>query len=236
MKKPEKTEAPKRETELDQLTAQLHTVLKQETTDVILIGNLLIRSRALLKLEHGDWQLWLAENFDLSYRTAHRYCKAAEYVELTAKVTPVAFFANLSPTVLYALSEGRYSEEAEKALLAGARKGRVDQTRAEEIREKADYNADDDDHDHDDDAADDGSDADDAEKILDGPPPDVPPPAPIAPPPDFALPAFDLAMKTLKKLLTKPVAKFASTVHAGELEEVASFIRAVAQASKEKSP
>ena len=54
-------------------------MLRRETTDVILIGNLLIESRK--HLEHGEWQVWLAENFDLSYRTAVNYCDAAEFVE-----------------------------------------------------------------------------------------------------------------------------------------------------------
>ena len=67
---------------------------------------------------------WLADNFDLSYRTALNYCKAAKYVERKGKSETVSHFANLSPTVLYALADGRYGEEAEKAILADARKGR----------------------------------------------------------------------------------------------------------------
>ena len=55
MKKPKKTEAPKRKLRpLDLIAAQIHAKLKQTTKDVIEIGNLLIESRD--QLEHGEWQ------------------------------------------------------------------------------------------------------------------------------------------------------------------------------------
>ena len=135
MKKPKKTEAPERKIvrPLDVIADQIHAKLKQATKDVIEIGILLIESR--YQLEHGEWQSWLAKNFDLTYRTALNYCKAAEYVERKGKSETISLLANLSPTVLYALANGRYSEEAEKAILAAARKVRVDQTRADDIEE-----------------------------------------------------------------------------------------------------
>ena len=70
---------PQRRNELDRLTAQVHNVLRRRTRDAIEIGNLLIKSRKYL--EHGEWQAWLAEHFDLSYQTALNYVAAAEYVE-----------------------------------------------------------------------------------------------------------------------------------------------------------
>jgi hypothetical protein len=95
MKKAKK--APRRKiTELERIAAQLRTMLRRDTTSVIEKGKLLLRSRELLADEHGQWMPWLAENFDLSYRTALRYVSAAEYV---AKSDTVADFANLSPTV-----------------------------------------------------------------------------------------------------------------------------------------
>src|SRR5262245_62772064 len=66
-------------------------------------------------------------NFDLSYRTEIRYVSAAEYVERESKSDTVSLFANLSPTVLYGLAAGHYNEQEEAAILAAARKGRVDQ-------------------------------------------------------------------------------------------------------------
>jgi hypothetical protein len=236
MKKAKKTKA-RRETALDRLAGRLHAALMRATRDVILIGNLLIESRK--HLQHGDWQPWLAENFDLSYRTAVNYCAAAEYVERKSKSATVADFACLSPTVLYALAAGQYNEQEEAAILAATHKRRVDYDRASAICEAlAPADADDaeDADDQDDDGKDDGDDGaeEDVEigAILDGPPPAVPPPAPNLAPPDFALRDFDQAISALKRLMTKPSAQFVSTIHsADELEGVESFIRAVAKAT-----
>jgi hypothetical protein len=231
MKKPKKTEALERKVRpLDLIADQLRTILQRGTKDVIEIGNLLIESRG--QLEHGEWQRWLAENFDLTYRTALRYCTAAEYLHACRGKSDTMSLINVSPTVLYALAEGRYSEEAEKAILAASHKGRrIDQTRAEEIREEADSN-------YEGDAAEDESEAeaeaeaeDDADPeiaaILDGPQPDVPPPAPIAPPPDFAVQSFNEAVDALKKLVTKPAAQFVTTTPVDDLMKVIAFLQAV---------
>src|SRR5262245_34288200 len=141
MKKAKKTKAPIQKTALDRVTARLRTALRREITNIIEIGKLLIESRK--HLQHGEWQAWLAENFDLSYRTAHRYVSAAEYL---AKSDTVAHFANLSPTVLYALAEGHYNEQEQAAILAAIRERRVDEDAAWAICEKlapADDDADD---------------------------------------------------------------------------------------------
>ena len=182
MKKAKK--APRRKiTELDRIAARVRTALRSRTKNVIEIGNLLIKSRE--HLEHGEWQPWLAENFDLSYRTALRYVSAAEYV---AKSDTVADFANLSPTALYELAEGLYNEQEEAAILAATRERRVAEDAVWAICEA--LVPPDDDRD---DAADDGDDHDDGDDgaelaaaeeeeiaaILDGPPTAVPPPAPI---------------------------------------------------------
>ena len=235
MKKPKKTKA----TPLDRIAAQLHAKLKQATKDVIEIGNLLIKSREYL--EHGEWQNWLAENFDLTYRTAHNYEAAAEYVAARKSET-ISHFANLSPTVLYDLATGGYLEEEEKAILAAARKGRVDQYRAKEICNKLKPPVP-----PVDDARDaevrriawmlkEGADADaedESEAIIDGPPPKVPSSAPIQTPPNFALDNFDHAVTLLKHIMTKPLAKFADTAHSVEdLKKVEAFIRDVIQARR----
>ena len=228
MKKGKKTKASTRKTGLDRIVAQLRTMLRRETTDVILAGNLLIESRK--HLEHGEWQPWLVENFDLSLRTAQNYVAAAEYVAQIGNV--VADFSNLAPTVLYALAAGHYNTEEEEAILTATHKGRIDQTRASAVCDALAPPPTADDADDDDAADHDGGDAEAAEDpestaILDGPPPDVPPPAPIAPPPHFALQAFDEAVTALKKIMTRPAVQFAATVHAGDLEGVESFIRAI---------
>ena len=183
-------------------------------------------------MEHGEWQDWLADNFDLSYRTAHNYVTAAEYVARKGKSETISHLTNLSPTVLYALANGGYSEEAEKAIIDEARKGRVDQTCADDIAESLDEDeaeADTDDRGDEDAAEDDAAVAEDDPEIaaiLDGPSPDVPPSAPIAPP-DFAVQSFNEAVDALKKLVTKPAAQFVTTTPVDDLMKVIAFLQVV---------
>jgi len=234
-----KTKKPARQrTKLDQIAAKVRTALRGQTKNVIEIGKLLNESRE--HLEHGDWQAWLIENFDLSLRTAQNYCSAAEYVvRAKGKSATVADFANLSPSVLYHLAAGHFDERVEAAILAEARKRRVDEDAAWAICEALAPPDDADDADADDDQDDDGGDdteaapADDAEiaVIIDGPPPAVPPPAPIPPPTDYTLRDFDQVISVLNRLKTKLSTQFAQTIHsADDLESVASFIRAVMKA------
>jgi hypothetical protein len=227
-----KTEVPERETALDQLTAKLRSALKREITDIIEIGNLLIESRKLLK--HGDWQEWLAKNFDLSYRSARNYIGAAEYVESKSATVALLNFENLSPTVLYWLASGcNYNEQEEAAILAAACEGRVDHNTAWAICEKLAPGNDDNQEDGDETAAEDPE----ITAILDGPPPAVPPPAPIPPPTDFALQDFDKAISTLKRVMTKSPTQFAQTSYStDDLELVAFFIHAVMKALKCPTP
>jgi Protein of unknown function (DUF3102) len=111
MRKAKKTKAPRRKTTaLDRITARLRTALRHKTENTILIGNILIEARE--ELQHGDWQSYLSENFDLSYRTAVRYVDAAEYVTRKSKSDTVADFANLAPTVLYRLAAGHPVQRA----------------------------------------------------------------------------------------------------------------------------
>jgi hypothetical protein len=235
MKKAKKTKAPTRKaTELDRLAARIRTALRRETKNIIEIGKLLIESRK--RLEHGEWQAWLAENFDLGYRTAINYVNAAEYVASKGKGESISHFANLSANVLYRLAAGQFNEQEEAAILAEAKAGkRIDEDAAWAIRDAlappddddAVDAADEDDGGHQDDSGDDSEDAESA-AILDGPPPAVPPTAPAPPPTNFALRDFDDAIGKLKQLMTKRSADFASTTHSAEdLENVGDFIRAV---------
>jgi hypothetical protein len=161
---------------------------------------------------------------------------AAGYVARKGKSETVAHFTNLSPTVLYGLADGRYTEQEEAAILAAAREGRVDADGAHEIWHALNPDDDDDAEDADDadgggeDGAEDGA-AEDPEiaKILDGgASPDVPPPAPNPPPTNFALRDFDDAISKLKNLMTKPSADFAGTAHSAEdLQKIEDFIHTV---------
>ena len=68
-----------KKTELDKIKEKLRQRLSSETTNIWEIGQLLIKARQQLELEHGEWMPLLAQNFDLSYRTALRYIKVEEY-------------------------------------------------------------------------------------------------------------------------------------------------------------
>src|SRR5262249_47306953 len=174
MKKAKKAKVPTQRTALDRITAQLRTVLRRETTNIILIGNLLIEARK--HLDHGEWQPYLAENFDLSIRTAQNYFAAAEYVARKKQIGNVADFANLSASVLYHLAAGHFDERVEAAILAEARERRVDEDAAWAIDEKLAPPDDDDTDDADDqedgeDRHDSGDEKDaESEAILDGTP------------------------------------------------------------------
>jgi hypothetical protein len=209
MTKAKKTKVPRRVTALDRLAGKLRAAQRRETTNIIEIGKLLIESRDHPDMVHGDWQSWLAENFDRDYRTAIRHVNAAEYVERKSKSDTVSVFTNLCPTVLYRLAAGHHTEQEEAAILAASRKGRVDQDAAGAICEKlAPPDADENDDDDGDDAEEDPEIA----AILDRPPPKVPP-APTLPPTDFDLRAFNEVIGKLKVLMTKPCKQFASTIH-----------------------
>ena len=179
MNKPKKSKAPQQRTELDKIVTQLRTILRRETSDVVLARQSLIESRKHLK--HGEWQDWLSEHFDLSYRTAVNYCDAAKYAQ-QAKVQRRCRFRQSGPDRALWLAAGDYTEEEEAAILAATRKYRVDQSLAygfatNSLREEPDEP---DIPDEIIEAAKTVEAAEDAEitAILDGPPPDVPPPAP----------------------------------------------------------
>src|SRR5262249_5425797 len=109
------------------ISALLRAIVRRETSDAVQAGNLLIKARKLFANEHGEWLPWLAENFDLSPRTAQRYIAAAEHVQKRQ----VSLFANPSTTVLYGLAEGHYNEQEEAEILAQAIAGkRIDQDQA----------------------------------------------------------------------------------------------------------
>ena len=240
MRKAKKTKVPQRRTELDQIVTQLHTILRRDTTSIIEKGKLLLRSRKLLADEHGEWQSWLVENFDLSLRTAQNYCAAAEYVaRAKSKSATVADFSNLSPSVLYWLAAGHYNEQEEAAILAAARKKRVDHDAALAICEALAPPDNDDADDGDDQDQDDGDQDDGDDGAAENPEitaiiargSEVQPTENL-PPTNFALRAFDQAISELKKLRTKRAAEFTGTIHnENDLEIVADFIRAVAKAT-----
>jgi hypothetical protein len=245
MKRAKESKAPQQRTKLDKIVKQLRTILRRETSDVVLAGNLLIESRKYL--EHGEWGDWLVENFDMSYRTALNYVSAAEYVaRKREQKCNVSHFTNLSASLLYQLAAGNYNEQEEAAIWAATSEGHVGVTRVYEICEALtpppSPDSDDDDADDADDQEDGGEDSgedaaeEDAETsaiIERGTDPAVPPSA-DAQPTDFALQDFNKAIDTLNRLKTKLPAQFAKTNHSADvLESVEAFIHAVTKARSE---
>jgi hypothetical protein len=228
-----------RKTALDRLATKLRIALRRETKSILEIGEILVEIRDK-HLQHGEWQRWLAEHFDLSYYTA-RYVSAVEYVERNGKSGTVQHFENLAPSVLYRLAEGRYSAEEESAILAAIHQGRVDYTRAGEICDALVPEDDEKPYTSFEEieaaaaaktaAAEEAEDAEIA-AILDGASP-LPPPE-VSASPDVMLAAFDRAITTLMQVMTKPAAQFAGTVHAAnDLQNVEDFIRTVADRARE---
>jgi hypothetical protein len=236
-------------TELDKITEKLRERLSAETTNIWEIGRLLNSARQQLELEHGEWMPWLAQNFDLSYRTALRYMKVAEYH--ASKSATMANLSKLSPSVLYALAEGDYSEEEETAILdetmswRGVHRIDIDKVNdivaalgppvpdlelEPELQTDEEAEAEDE--------ADQEADAE-VEAILDGPPPKLPPtePAqPAGPSEPEAWPAFEMAIGELLGLHTKPLAWFAGTKYDSEdIETVACFLHELAAKLKTKA-
>ena len=241
MKKPNKSQAP---SELDVIVTQLRILLNRDTISVIEKGRLLLRSRELLADEHGQWMPWLAENFDMNYRTAVRYMAAAEYADRLGKSDSVSHLANIAPIVLYRLAAGEYTAEQEAEILATAKVERVDIARADGICEELCEELEPEEDDLDEETrtldatreiieAAKAAEAEDAEieVILDGPSP-LPPPEPSSSP-DMMVCAFDQAISALMQLMTKPAARFAGTAHnSSDLEHVEDFVRAVADRTR----
>jgi hypothetical protein len=65
---------------LKKIAAEIATILKRETKDVIEIGGLLAEAQEQLD-ENAQWLLWLDANFSLSIRTAQRYLAAHAFAD-----------------------------------------------------------------------------------------------------------------------------------------------------------
>lgn len=61
---------------IEQLTVEVKFYLGQIGQNIIEVGKRLIQAKALL--QHGEWQGWLENNFQLSYATAAKFIQCAE--------------------------------------------------------------------------------------------------------------------------------------------------------------
>ena len=103
---------------LAKIAAEIATLLKRETKQVIEIGDLLAEAKEQLN-EHGRWLPWLSENFALSIRTAQRYLAASAFA---AKYDTVSHLP-LTVSGLHALIEADNAghSEAVEAVLSEAK-------------------------------------------------------------------------------------------------------------------
>ena len=67
---------PDASTSLEELTSGIRFYLREMGQNVIEIGKRLILAKELVP--HGEWQLWLEDNFNLSLRTARQFMQIAE--------------------------------------------------------------------------------------------------------------------------------------------------------------
>lgn len=215
---------------LGDIASELEGAVKAETTNVIVIGNLLIEAKE--QLEHGDWLPWLAENFDSSTSTASNYMGAAKFAAKFPTVGNLKL--RLSAIYLPSTDDGMlFDQTVIKAVLKEAENTWITDDRVWEIdlamRPKpqppeTDENVNEEAHEATD---------EEAYALIDGPPPDLPP-APQATDHDVILPPFDQAIKTLVTLQTKPLAKFAGTAHKpSDIRAVGDFLHCLAEAAEE---
>jgi hypothetical protein len=118
------------------IEAELDTVLRGETPNIVRSGRLLTEAKTL---QRGKWLPWLKERYSMSERSAQRRMKAYEF----AKSVTVTDFSkcDLSPSALYLLSEDRYwkgiddksRRVATEAVLKEASEKPVGEDRAKEI-------------------------------------------------------------------------------------------------------
>ena len=111
---------------LKKIAAELATVLKSETNSVIKAGRLLAEAKEQLD-QHGEWLVWLSENFAHSSRTAQRYQAAHAFA---LKYDTVSHL-RLSTSALYSLVDAERAghHEAVEAALAEAKTQWIDDFR-----------------------------------------------------------------------------------------------------------
>jgi hypothetical protein len=213
-----KPKAPKRD--LPQIVAEIWTTQRNDAESVIKRGELLIEAKT--QVRHGQWLLWLDQNFDLDVRTAQRTMAVAKWA---AKYDSTVVF-NLDVEVLYDLSSPHLAEEV-AAVLEAAKHGRVGTNKFHEILadlearmiEQTDAEIDAESQREEDDQA-------EAEKLLDEPPPELPAAEPEKPDPDrYLRELLTGTVAKLKQLATKKRSRFTGAlVTTHDLDLIVEFL------------
>ena len=83
--------------ELQAVTTRIKDRLTRQVADIIETGRDLLEVKA--KLEHGQFERWLAQEFGMTDRTARRFMQAATWAESKTDMV-----SDLTPTAIYLLS------------------------------------------------------------------------------------------------------------------------------------
>lgn len=102
---------------LPQLEVEIKFYLGQTAQNIIEVGKRLIQAKSLV--QHGDWQAWLNDNFQLAERTARRFMQISERFN---KMVDVDHFQPSQLTELLALPD---AEETERFIAEKAAEGKA---------------------------------------------------------------------------------------------------------------
>lgn len=118
---------------LPQLAVEIKFYLGQTAQNIIEVGKRLIQAKSLV--QHGQWQNWLQNNFQLSYQTAAKFIQCAE------KFANVVSIRGLNSTQMIQLLALPDAEETERFIAQKAAEGKqVDEMTIRQLRnEIAEY-------------------------------------------------------------------------------------------------
>lgn len=102
------------ETSIEKLTAEIQYYLVQMGQNAIEVGKRLILAKA--KLQHGEWQNWLEDNFNLSYKMAVKFMQVAERF---SKVSTSRLFSQSQMMEMLSLPEVETEKFIEQKALEG---------------------------------------------------------------------------------------------------------------------
>ena len=116
-------------TALPQLELEIKFYLGQTAQNIIEVGKRLIQAKSLVN--HGHWQNWLQNNFQLSQMTANRFMNVAE------RFSKINIDVSFKPTQMIALLSLPDAEETEKFIAEKAAEGKaVAEMTIKELREE----------------------------------------------------------------------------------------------------
>ena len=102
------------EMSIEKLTSEIQYYLVQMGQNAIEVGKRLILAKA--KLQHGEWQNWLEDNFNLSYKMAVKFMQVAERF---SKVSTSRLFSQSQMMEMLSLPEVETEKFIEQKALEG---------------------------------------------------------------------------------------------------------------------